>query len=954
MSEIAIHEAGSECITGLTEADFYAPYDWCLNPILSVGELFQRLGEELDRYESLRVDWQREECKINVYLFVCAIACTVDDYLSSRPWDLAPLSNYFPRLRWAVGTAQRLLNLPYLLRSAARDRSVRLWRRRWDPCVDRACDILLNGADPEAGQWTGLHRMVTEVASIPLPERLLRQRMRLPEGFRCQDLTHHDVFALVGRFVASQQDCTKEVVIVGMRTAGAYFAPLVKAFLSTLGWPLVSWFTIRPKTALSGWERQQLRRLGRRDAHVILVDDHPNTGLTFRLMLRMLRQSGVPPRRVTVLAPRHPVRPDWTLPQETEWANGVTLVTLEPAEFHKTRLLDPRSMEPLLREYYRDWAEVRIHENGEVDTINAGLWRHYADGFQVRLKRVFQIRLHDPDRKPVVIHVLAKSVGWGWIGYHAYIMGVRLAGFVPRVIGLRNGLMIMEWLHDADRGGMRVANVNRAQVVSSYVAKRLQRLRLAEDPCFDSPGYRWTGWDEILHILRRAYDPYVGRFKVRALREQLKRYVSPLPIVIDGRMSPDEWVETDKGIYKVDFEQHNFGGAELDIVDPAYDLAAAIFELAFTEQEEQELLESYVRKSGDRTIVDRLLLYQLLHGILTMKRATYEIARERTGERREEWNERYLRARNFLTYRMNQFHSGLATRAQRARWSRRLFFLDLDGVFDCEALGFPHTTPSGVAALELLGSHDFSVVLNTGRSVEHVRNYCQSYSLPGGLAEFGSVFVDSVRRCEMALIDAAAADQLARCREGIKRIPGVFIDPGYRYSIRAYRYDGAGTVGLSAAEVEDLLAQCHATRLTAIRRQEDTYIVQRGTGKGPGILAVRRYLGCTAEPVVAIGDSEWDLEALAMAEASYAPGNCSRGVRELARRANCRIMGKPFQRGLLAAVQDMLGNGVASGGACPLEPTRRGGAGDLILALLRVAERPRYRQFLAALDYRGL
>ena len=52
---------------------------------------------------------------------------------------------------------------------------------------------------------------------------------------------------------------------------------------------------------------------------------------------------------------------------------------------------------------------------------------------------------------------------------------------------------------------------------------------------------------------------------------------------------------------------------------------------------------------------------------------------------------------------MNRFHSGLTAREQRARWSRRLFFLDLDGVFDCEALGFPHTTPSGVAALELEG-----------------------------------------------------------------------------------------------------------------------------------------------------------------------------------------------------------------------------------------------------------
>src|SRR5207249_11431367 len=121
MSQIAIHEAGSQCIAGLTEADFYALYDWCLNPILSLGELLQRLGDELDRYESLRVHWQREESKINVYLFVCAIACTVDDYLAERPWDFAPLFNHFPRLRWALGAAQWLLNIPCLLRSAVRD-----------------------------------------------------------------------------------------------------------------------------------------------------------------------------------------------------------------------------------------------------------------------------------------------------------------------------------------------------------------------------------------------------------------------------------------------------------------------------------------------------------------------------------------------------------------------------------------------------------------------------------------------------------------------------------------------------------------------------------------------------------------------------------------------------------------------------------------------------------------
>src|SRR5207302_11515493 len=120
--------------------------------------------------------------------------------------------------------------------------------------------------------------------------------------------------------------------------------------------------------------------------------DHPTTGLTFRLMLRILRQLGVPSRRVTVLAPRHPALPDWTLPQETEWASGVTLVTLEPHEFHTTRLLDPRSMEPLLQEYYRGWADVHIDEHSARDTNHARDGRDPGDGYPVQLQRRFEVR----------------------------------------------------------------------------------------------------------------------------------------------------------------------------------------------------------------------------------------------------------------------------------------------------------------------------------------------------------------------------------------------------------------------------------------------------------------------------------------------------------------------------------------------------------------------------------
>src|SRR2546422_5872192 len=66
-----------------------------------------------------------------------------------------------------------------------------------------------------------------------------------------------------------------------------------------------------------------------------------------------------------------------------------------------------------------------------------------------------------------------------------------------------------------------------------------------------------------------------------------------------GRMRPDEWLETSTAMYKLDYEHHNFGAAELDIVDPAYDLATAVFEFGLTEQAESELVHAYARQTAD-------------------------------------------------------------------------------------------------------------------------------------------------------------------------------------------------------------------------------------------------------------------------------------------------------------------------------------------------------------------
>ncbi len=935
-----------------SEREFYALYDWCLNPILPVRELFDRLREELDRFERLEASWQRQESLINLYLFVCAVACGVDDSLARAPWQLSSIATRFPTLRLAVTGLERCLNAPDRLRRRLADRAVVRWRRSWNRSVDRGSSLLLAGLPSAAARWAELRTELEALMDVPLPVKPLREKMRLPEAFRCQDFAHQDVITLARKLGETLPDREAPVVIVGVRTAGAYFAPLVAAVLVAGGWARVSWITIRPKLGLSRWEARQLRRLRHGGARVVLVDDYQNTGLTARLGLGLLGQHGVRPDRVTLVVPRHPAKPGWALPAGAPWADGVTLVTLEPAELHKASLLEPSSMEPRLREYLGGTEDVQIQDDNGVKAINARFSRRAGDGFQVRLKRVFEVRSGAADDHGT--RVLAKSAGWGWLGYHAYLMAARLSRRVPPLIGLRDGFLLTKWLDGESAFGSGTAHSALVDAVALYTARRVQRLPLTGDPCFDAPEYKWTGWHELVSILRGAYGPYIGRLKTPALRRRLRPLVSPVPTAVDGRMRAEDWIETPVGIFKTDFEHHSFGGAELDVVDPAYDLAGAMCELALPEAAAHRLLEIYARESGDRAVTDRLLLYELLYGVVTMRRAARDAASEQSAEGRRESNRRRLRARRFLISRMIRFQAGLYG-SPPPRWSKRLFFLDLDGVFDCEALGFPHTTPSGLDALRLLREHDFSVVLNTGRGLEDVRDYCRVYGLPGGLAEFGSVFVDAVADRELTLIGAEAGAEIARCRETLETETDVCLDPGYRHSIHAYRYRDGRTVGLEAAEVAELLERTRGERLEAILRPEDTYIVQKGTGKAHGVRAVRLYLGCEDEPVAAIGDSRHDVDLLEEAELAYAPSNCARSVRAVARRGGCRVMRQPYQRGLLAAVTELVGETRRRRpGDGPVETGGAGEGGRFVRLLLEAAERSTVRQWLGALSWRTL
>jgi hypothetical protein len=113
---------------------------------------------------------------------------------------------------------------------------------------------------------------------------------------------------------------------------------------------------------------------------------------------------------------------------------------------------------------------------------------------------------------------------------------------------------------------------------------------------------------------------------------------------------------------------------------------------------------------------------------------------------------------------------------------------------------------------------------------------------------------------------------------------------------------------------------------------------------------VRRYLGCLEEPAAAIGNSDDDVPALTAVERSYAPANCTPSVRKLARRGRCRVMRERFQRGLLEAARDLVGD--KRGSAAPRSRIGHGhdaDAGELMERLLESAELSAAWHWLGAL-----
>jgi hydroxymethylpyrimidine pyrophosphatase-like HAD family hydrolase len=409
------------------------------------------------------------------------------------------------------------------------------------------------------------------------------------------------------------------------------------------------------------------------------------------------------------------------------------------------------------------------------------------------------------------------------------------------------------------------------------------------------------------------------------------------------------------------------GKTELNVIDPAYDLAETILNLALSPAEESRLIQRYVNESGDDGVAQRLFMNKLLAGLWAMSSAQDNLFGEpQTIDRQQQFHRRFMDAWNFLTVHTARFCGSYCRPPQEPLWRSPLVVLDIDGVLDRRLFGYPCTTAAGMEALSLLNTHGFSVAVNTARSCAEVRDYCQAYGLAGGIAEHGAYLWDAVAQSGQVLISLEAMRQLDELKRNLQQFPGVFLDDRHQYSIRAFTYeheaalllrlmksirsfsvgDGA-PAPLPTLLMNHLMTTLRLDRLSFHHTTIDTTIVAKETDKGTGLMTLRdRVLGPQAE-TIAVGDSEADLPMFRAATRSFAPAqiSCARQARLL----GCQISRHRYQQGLLDVARTLVRPERAHDGRRPARSTLGPGLDCLFVELLQAADRTSVESLMGAL-----
>jgi len=892
------------------ESRFYGGYSWSLNPLLTVQEAIDHLREELRRLDSFPPGWRRDEVMTNIFLLGGMIVAAVEDYIGGTRYTFSKVEKLFPTFGPLVKTAGKLQGGWDKFRIWRLRRLVQ-WRAEWQITLVNCLMGLPGIGSAEPGTARSLEKLASLIS--PLPEELLKQRPRIPGAFRSKDLTHYDVIRLGEKFETEFPDRNRPLLITGLRTAGSFFATVLCSFLKAKGYKQIRCVTLRPKRTIARWETQALAVGKEESALVLVIDEHPNTGFTLAKTADLLVSAGFDHLNIVYLFPVHPAHPNWREVLASRGVSNIRVVHLEADEWHKYRLLQSETVDTQLNDYFQasGFRRARLQLGTRSQQENAVLSDRSDEKVHARLKRVYEVRLEKPLGGIETRFILAKSVGWGWLGYHAFLAGDRLIPFVPTILGLRDGILYQEWIPQCSASVAPAPESSLVQTAASYIAARVRHLPLGVDPTLEfSRQNNHQGNSLLAGLLSRVYGRGAA-LKYPRLLHRVSATHCPFPTLIDGRLNQTEWVRFSSSFVKTDFEHHGMGKTELNITDPAYDVASAILHLNLSSTEERQFLDQYEKESGDTGVEGRLFLNKLIAGTWELSRTLDKLLDPDMTSRHDEFNQRYIRAWNFLTLHTARFCGRQCRKPITCELRSPVVFLDIDGVLDNKVFRFPSTTAAGIRGISLLHAHGVTVIVNTARSLSEVKEYCEAYGLSGGIAEYGSVLWNAAASREKILTNDESLAHLDAIRQALRDIPGIFIDDTYCCMVRAYIYEEKGTVPVPKTLIDTLLATHRLDRLAFHQTNVDTAIFAKGTTKGTGLRAFLDWVGNADWITAAVGDSETDLPMFSEVTQCYAPSQiwCKRD----AERLGCHIARHPYQRGFLSVAGTLTH---PSGGEC--------------------------------------
>jgi hydroxymethylpyrimidine pyrophosphatase-like HAD family hydrolase len=880
---------------------------------MTLPELARLAVPELDR-----------ESWLDGFLLVAGISQLIDDFLQPDPLSLRRTTAFLAKDGGSVGRAvavgltgpvangvDRLIGVgPTAVRVRRLHEVVATGLQR---LADLAIDPL--SAMGRTASLSELKDCLAMLSASPtrLPQSLRDDIVRLPTCFRNFDQHPDDLRRLVEDFSAARPDRLRPIVVVGVRTSGSYLAPLYAAHLRAEGFAEVDAITMRPGRRVSGGERARLRSCASRGGLVLLCDDPPATGGSLARVAAELQGMGIPEHGIVLVLALFAEAED--LPPALSQYDSV-LLRFDDWSIH--RRIGPDAV--------REAADHFVGPDHAVVAAERVDRRDPASGRR-HLKAVYRLTVSDVHTGISGDEYIAvEGVGLGYFGNHALAVAEPLRDFLPRVLGVRDGLLFRSWLPDTARADLlpvrdRAAAASR---IAEYIFTRNRVLGVTRDVTVRQSG-QYPAWEAASTLVSRPFGPIwpIGRTVItdRLVKRLLR---AGHPSVTDPRVELSEWfAEGDPGtMVKVDWDQGSSSNLGLGCCDPIFDLAAVTAESQDTAFA-GDLRRAYEELQGGPTDDERWLLYQL--ALLSAR-----LDGRRTGR------QDLLRAssRAMQNYFRRVYFDDLILNDEGP-----LCGIDIDGVLEAEYLGFPALTPASASGLRSLLAHGYRPLIATGRSLGDVIDRCQAYRLVGGVAEYGSVTYEARNQRVTVLTPVDEQTALERLRSELRGRDRIELDEHYTHAIRAFVRDGRGVRGpVPSDEIEDARRIAAAEQVSAIVGYRQTDLIGGSVVKGLGVRALTTSLaghdtsGSETPLAFAVGDTISDVSLLGLAEQPFAP---SHGRDELS--AHCTVTRSPYQAGFAEAVGHLIGHAPGECPTCRLETPSRDRR--LLLALFGLRER---------------